>query len=192
EAPLPPPVHRLPAAGRGAGDHPPQGSRDLRSAGSHRRHSGPANPHPRAEEGAVGVGEPRLGPLARHLERRRPRSGAGRVHADDAGQARAGPRSREGRSRQGSGRPELVAAAVVDWEKLTEFRELWFPCPRIRLPELGPSGPTFIEGGRCISGALGEYTKLWISAGARWHFYYIHPTPRDFFRITMPEAVPHL
>ena len=80
----------------------------------------------------------------------------------------------------------------MDWEKLTEFRELWFPCPRIRLPELGPSGPTFIEGGRCISGALGEYTKLWIHAGGQWHFYYIHPTPRDFFRITMPEAVPHL
>ena len=78
------------------------------------------------------------------------------------------------------------------WETLTEFRELWFPCPRIRLPDLGPSGPVFIEGGRCISGALGEYIKLWIWAGGRWHFYYIHPTPRDFFRLTMPEAVPHL
>jgi hypothetical protein len=78
----------------------------------------------------------------------------------------------------------------VDWEKLTEFRELWFPCPRLRLPELGPSGPGFIEGGRCISGALGEYTKLWIYASGHWHFYYIHPTPRDFFRITMPEAIP--
>ena len=78
------------------------------------------------------------------------------------------------------------------WETLTEFRELWFPCPRIRLPDLGPSGPVFIEGGRCISGALGEYTKVWIWAGGRWHFYYIHPTPRDFFRLTMPEAVPHL
>jgi len=54
---------------------------------------------------------------------------------------------------------------------LTEFRELWFPSPRIRLPELGPSGPVFIEGGRCISGALGEYTKLWIAAGGRWHFW---------------------
>ena len=39
---------------------------------------------------------------------------------------------------------------------LTEFRELWFPCPRIRLPELGPGGPVFIEGGRCVSAALGE------------------------------------
>jgi len=76
--------------------------------------------------------------------------------------------------------------------ELTEFRELWFPCPRIRLPELGLSGPTFIEGGRCISGALGEYTKLWIHASGHWHFYYIHPTPRDFFRITMPDAIPHL
>jgi hypothetical protein len=80
----------------------------------------------------------------------------------------------------------------MDWEKLTEFRELWFPCPRIRLAELGPSGPVFIEGGRCISGALGEYTKLWISAAGRWHFYFIHPTPRDFYRVTMPDAVPHL
>jgi hypothetical protein len=80
----------------------------------------------------------------------------------------------------------------MNWESLSEFRELWFPCPRIRLPELGPSGPTFIEGGRCISGALGEYLKLWIFAGGRWHFYYVHPAPRDFFRLTMPEAVPHL
>jgi hypothetical protein len=79
----------------------------------------------------------------------------------------------------------------MDWGRLTEFRELWFPCPRIRLPELAPSGPVFIEGGRCISGALGEYTKLWIRA-ARWHFYYTHPTPRDFFLVTMPDAVPHL
>src|SRR5260370_4661815 len=75
---------------------------------------------------------------------------------------------------------------------LTEFRELWFPSPRLRLPELGPSGPVFIEGGRCISGALGEYTKLWISAAGRWHFYYVHPAPRDFFLATMPEAGPHL
>jgi len=75
---------------------------------------------------------------------------------------------------------------------LTEFRELWFPSPRIRLPELGPAGPVFIEGGRCISRALGEYTKLWISAAGRWHFYYVHPAPRDFFLATMPEAVPHL
>jgi hypothetical protein len=80
----------------------------------------------------------------------------------------------------------------MDWKKLNEFRELWFPCPRIRLPDLGPSGPVFIEGGRCVSGALGEYTKLWIWADGRWHFYYIDPTPRDFFRVTMPEAVPHL
>jgi hypothetical protein len=80
----------------------------------------------------------------------------------------------------------------MDWEKLTEFRELWFPCPRIRLPELGPTGPVFIEGGRCVSGALGEYLKLWIWAAGRWHFYYVHPSPRDFFRVTMPDAVPHL
>jgi hypothetical protein len=80
----------------------------------------------------------------------------------------------------------------MDWQSLTEFRELWFPCPRIRLPELGQAGPVFIEGGRCISGALGEYSKLWIRAGDRWHFYYVHPTPRDFFRATMPQAVPHL
>ena len=80
----------------------------------------------------------------------------------------------------------------MDPAKLTEFRELWFPSPRIRLPELGPSGPVFIEGGRCISGALGEYTKLWIWAAGRWHFYYVHPGPRDFFRATMPDAAPHL
>ena len=78
------------------------------------------------------------------------------------------------------------------WSTLTEFRELWFPSPRLRLPELGPAGPIFIEGGRCISGALGEYTKLWILAAGRWHFYYVHPSPRDFYRVTMPEAVPHL
>jgi len=76
--------------------------------------------------------------------------------------------------------------------ELSEFREMWFPCPRIRLPELAPAGPVSIEGGRCISGALGEYTKLWISAGGRWHFYYVHPAPRDFFLATTPEAVPHL
>jgi hypothetical protein len=80
----------------------------------------------------------------------------------------------------------------MDWDKLTEFRELWFPCPRIRLPELDPAGPVFIEGGRCISGALGEYTKLWMWAAGRWHFYYTHPAPRDFFRIAMPDALPHL
>ena len=80
----------------------------------------------------------------------------------------------------------------MEWAGLSEFRELWFPAPRIRLPELGPSGPVFIEGGRCVSGALGEYTKLWISAAGRWHFYYVHPTPRDFFGATMPDAVPHL
>ena len=80
----------------------------------------------------------------------------------------------------------------MDWAGLSEFRELWFPSPRIRLPELGPSGPVFIEGGRCVSRALGEYTKLWISAAGRWHFYYVHPTPRDFFQATMPDAVPHL
>jgi len=75
---------------------------------------------------------------------------------------------------------------------LSEFRELWFPCPRLRLPELGPGGPIFIEGGRCISAALGEYTKLWIYAAGRWHFYYTHPAPREFFRAAMPDAVPHL
>ena len=80
----------------------------------------------------------------------------------------------------------------MDWKALTEFRELWFPSPRIRLPELGPWGPVFIEGGRCISGAIGEYVKLWIHAGGRWHFYYLHQLPRDFFLATMPEAVPHL
>jgi hypothetical protein len=80
----------------------------------------------------------------------------------------------------------------VDWQALTEFRELWFPCPRLRLPELGPAGPVFIEGGRCISGALGEYTKLWIHAAGRWHFYYVDPRPRDFFQAVMPAAVPHL
>ena len=78
------------------------------------------------------------------------------------------------------------------WSTLTEFRELWFPSPRIRLSELGTAGPVYIEGGRCISGALGEYSKLWILAAARWHFYYVHPTPRDFYRVTMPEAMPHL
>ena len=56
---------------------------------------------------------------------------------------------------------------MTDWSALAEFRELWFPSPRIRLPELGPSGPVFIEGGRCISGALGEYTKLWVFGGGR-------------------------
>jgi hypothetical protein len=80
----------------------------------------------------------------------------------------------------------------MDGAGISEFREVWFPSPRIRLPELGPSGPVFIEGGRCISGALGEYTKLWISAAGRWHFYYVHPTPRDFFSGVMPDAVPHL
>ena len=44
------------------------------------------------------------------------------------------------------------------WSTLTEFRELWFPSPRIRLSELGSAGPIYIEGGRCISGALGEYS----------------------------------
>ncbi len=81
---------------------------------------------------------------------------------------------------------------MTDWKTLPEFRELWFPCPRIRLPELGPAGPVFIEGGRCISGLIGEYVKIWIFAAGRWHFYYVHPLPRDFFLATMPEAVPHL
>lgn len=81
---------------------------------------------------------------------------------------------------------------MSDWRALSDFRELWFPCPRIRLPELGPAGPVFIEGGHCISGLIGEYTKIWLSAAGRWHFYYIHPLPRDFYLATMPEAVPHL
>jgi hypothetical protein len=81
---------------------------------------------------------------------------------------------------------------MPDWRALTEFRELWFPCPRIRLPELGPTGPVFIEGGRCVSGLLGEYLKLWILAAGRWHFYYVNALPRDFYLATMPEAVPHL
>ncbi len=81
---------------------------------------------------------------------------------------------------------------MSNWADLTEFREIWFPSPRIRLPELGPSGPVSIEGGRSISGALGEYTKLWILAAGRWHFYFIQPAPRDFFHVTMPEAVSHL
>jgi hypothetical protein len=80
----------------------------------------------------------------------------------------------------------------MDWSRLTAFRELWFPSPRIRLPELGPAGPTLIEGGRCISGALGEYTKLWLYAASRWHVYYAQPAPRDFFAAAMPAAVPHL
>jgi hypothetical protein len=81
---------------------------------------------------------------------------------------------------------------MTEGASLGQFRELWFPSPRIRLPELGPAGPTFIEGGRCISGTLGEYTKIWAWAGGRWHFYYVHPSPRDFFAATMPAAVPHL
>ncbi len=81
---------------------------------------------------------------------------------------------------------------MADWKTLTEFRELWFPCPRIRLPELGPAGPVFIEGGRCVSGLIGEYVKLWILAAGRWHFYYVNALPRAFFLATMPEAVPHL
>lgn len=80
----------------------------------------------------------------------------------------------------------------MDWQALRTFRELWFPCPRLRLPELGPGGPVLVEGGRCVSGALGEYTKLWILAAGRWHFYYVHPAPRDFFQTVMPAAVPHL
>ncbi|HET7874523.1 MAG TPA: hypothetical protein VFN71_03285 [Methylomirabilota bacterium] len=80
----------------------------------------------------------------------------------------------------------------MDWTSLTEFRELWFPSPRIRLPELRGAGPVFIEGGRCLSGMLGEYTKIWLHAAGHWHFYYVHPLPRDFFLAVMPEAVPHL
>lgn len=81
---------------------------------------------------------------------------------------------------------------MKDWNTLSEFRELWFPCPRIRLPELGAAGPVYIEGGRCVSGLVGEYTKIWLFAGGRWHFYYVHALPRDFFLATMPEAVPYL
>jgi hypothetical protein len=80
----------------------------------------------------------------------------------------------------------------MNWPELRAFRELWFPSPRLRLPELGANGPLLIEGGRCISGLLGEYTKIWLSAGRRWHFYYIDRRPRDFFLATMPDAVAHL
>ena len=78
------------------------------------------------------------------------------------------------------------------WSHLNEFKELWFPSPRLRLPELQPSGPVLIEGGRSISGLLGEYVRLWIFAAGRWHFYYVNATPRDFFLAVMPEAVSHL
>jgi hypothetical protein len=81
---------------------------------------------------------------------------------------------------------------LTDWKSLTEFSELWFPSPRIRLPELRPGGPAFIEGGRCISGLLGEHARIWIHGGGRWHFYFTHPVPRDFFQAVMPEAVQHL
>ena len=80
----------------------------------------------------------------------------------------------------------------MDLKALHEFRELWFPAPRLRLPELGATGPVYIEGGRCISGFLGEYAKIWLFAAGRWHFYYADPRPRDFFLAIMPEAVPHL
>ena len=80
----------------------------------------------------------------------------------------------------------------MDVSGLSEFKELWFPSPRLRLPELSPSGPVVIEGGRCISGLLGEYVRLWLLAAGRWHFYYVHSAPRDFFLAAMPEVIHHL
>ena len=55
----------------------------------------------------VGLGEPRLGALARHPERGDPGPRSGGVDAHHARQAREGSRPRQGRARQGAGRPGL-------------------------------------------------------------------------------------
>ena len=156
----------FPPAGRGAGDHPAQGAGGLRAPGpdgGRRRCSSirglELRKAPSVSESLDwarslvilnadaldrDLVESTLTMLVKHekdLERvqGRPRQGAGRP---GAGQ----------HERRWTGRPSPSSASCG------------FPSPRIRLPELGPSGPVFIEGGRCVSGALGEYTKLWISA----------------------------
>ncbi len=65
---------------------------------------------PRAAEGPVRVREPRLGALARHPERRHAGPRGGGVHPHHAGQAREGSGARQGRPRQGPGRPRMTAA----------------------------------------------------------------------------------
>src|SRR5581483_9059616 len=103
QAPVPPPVHRLPQRGRGAGDPPAQGARDLRAArpaGGQRR---PEDPRPRAPQGALGLGEPGLGAGPRDPQRRPARLRPRGVDAHPGGQARARPRARQGEPRQGAG-----------------------------------------------------------------------------------------
>ena len=76
QAPLPAPVHRLPGAGRRAGDHPAQGAGGARASGPGRRRRGAEDPRAGAAQAAVGVGVDRLGALARDPQRQGARSRA--------------------------------------------------------------------------------------------------------------------
>ena len=65
----------------------PEASERLARGGA----GGPEGPRPRAAEGAVDLGEPGLGALARDPQRRSPRPGAGRGDPDPGRQVRARP-----------------------------------------------------------------------------------------------------
>ena len=65
QAPVPASLHRLPGRRRGAGDPPAQGAGGLGAARPAGRERGPEDPGARAPEGAVDLGEPRLGAGAR-------------------------------------------------------------------------------------------------------------------------------
>ena len=69
QAALPAPVHRLPRAGRRAGDHPAQGAGDPRAPGPGRGGRRAEDPRHGAAQAAVGVGVARLGALAGHPQR---------------------------------------------------------------------------------------------------------------------------
>jgi len=127
--------------------HPPQSSRGL---GAPRPDGGggrPTHPRARAPQGALRV-ESLDWARSLVILNAESRSGAGRVHPDHARQAQKDLERVKAPSTRSS--PTSTEAM-----HLTEFRELWFPSP----PSVCPSWPgwsVFIEGGRCISAALGS------------------------------------
>src|SRR5207302_3223125 len=96
------------------------------------------DPGARAAQAAVGLGVARLGALARHPQRAGARSGAGRVHPDDARKVREGSGAREERARQSPG--AMTAAAEARLTAGAEARRTAGAEARLRPAIPRPSG----------------------------------------------------